>query len=116
MKQNINTNIQVKPTLGNIANYVLYAVVHFMIVHRLFQGYGKLRVGDYVRYNWKAKAYIRSVYDRETEVRKIANIITYSDGTEHCEFVPLNENGWGGGCDTFWVRKCYWWERSHNGI
>lgn len=116
MKQNINTNVQVKPTLGNIANYVLYAVVHFFIVHRLFQGYGKLRVDDYVKYNWKAKAYIRSVYDREPEIQKIAKITTYSDGTEHCEFVPLKENEWGGGCDTFWVRKCYWWERPHNGI
>lgn len=116
MKKNINTNIQVKPTIGNIANYVLYSVVHFFIVHRLFQGYGKLREGDYVKYNWKAKAYIRSVYDREPEIRKISKIITHSDGAERCEFVPLNENEYGGGCDTFWIRKCYYWECQHNSI
>jgi hypothetical protein len=116
MKQNINSNVQVKPTLGNIVNCVLYAVVHFMILHRLFHGYGKLRVGDYVKYNWMAKYYIRSVYDREPEVRQISNIDTYSDGTEHCDFKPLKEGEWGGGCDTFWIRKCYGWERPHNGI
>ncbi len=109
MKQNINTQRQVRLTLGNIVSYFLHAVVHFMIKHELCTGYGKLQVGDYVKYNWKAKYYIRSIYNSNTEIRQIAQITTYSDGTENCEFVPLNSKGISG-CDTYWVRKCYWWE------
>jgi hypothetical protein len=114
MNKNLNSNQQVKPTIKNIVHRVLYAIVHWMILYRLFHGYGKLKEGDFVRYNWKAKVYIRTVYDREPEVRQISKIYTYSDGTENCDFKPLKDGEYGGGCDSFWLRKLYFWERRDN--
>ena len=117
MKLNINSNVQVKPTLGNIANYVLYAVVFWLIKHNLCQNTGKFKEGDLVTYNWKAKYYIDTVYknERELGIKKITSITKYSDGSEGCDYINLSD-GDESGCDVFWVRKCYWWERPHNGI
>ena len=116
MKQNINSNVQVKTTLGNIANYVLYAVVFWLIKHNLCQNVGKFKEGDLVTYNWKAKYYINSVYKDECKegIKKITSITKYSD-SECCDYVNLS-NGDDGSCDVFWIRKYYWWERPRNGI
>jgi hypothetical protein len=95
---------------------LLYTVVHFIIEMNWFNQTGKFKEGDLVKYNWKAKAYIRSVYDREKSIKKITKIITYKSGSESCEYTPIDKKGYSSGCDVFWIRKCYLWERPHNCI
>lgn len=76
------------------------ALVHFFIDNGYFRNVNRFKIGDQVRYNWKAKISIWSAIDEKWGqtfvVTKIwangQNVDYYSD--EYGE----------GGCDVFWLR------------
>lgn len=80
-------------------------LVQFLIDNNLFHNHGKFKSGDKVRYNWKAKIQIKSAMWRKSD----SGTLTVS------EVVYKNKSGVlfveGSGCDVFWIRKAYWWEK-----
>ncbi len=104
MKKNKDSKIEVELTLKNIVNYILHYLVHLQLKYNLYST-GKFKAGDYVRYNWKAKLHIPTVYERNFgTVRKISSIITHSDGSQVCRFEP-QKDGLYDGSDIFWICK-----------
>jgi hypothetical protein len=83
----------------------MYFLVHFFITHKLFSNVGQFKKGDLVRYNWKAKYYIGLIYQEKKGIYTIRNITKYTDGSEAAEFGDYT------GCDVFWIRKIYPWEK-----
>ena len=79
-------------------------IVGLLIDKGLLTNIGKLKVGDFVRYNWKAKYYIYSVYKRELFLKEITRLEDYPSGSQSCEYV-CTVTGKKSGCDVFWVSK-----------
>lgn len=59
--------------------------------------YGKIKVGDVVKFNAKAKKEITSAIDEREHI--VEKIQVYSDGTEHVDFED------GSGADVFWLTR-----------
>lgn len=83
-------------------NPVLVLIVNWIIKKKMFDTKGKYKIGDRVRYNIFAKIVIWSVIKDKMYTRTIESI--WSNGV-NVDFTD------GGGCDSFWIRKIYFWER-----
>jgi hypothetical protein len=59
--------------------------------------YGKIKVGDVVKFNAKAKKQIASAIDEREHI--VENVDVYSDGTEHVEFED------GDGASVYWLTR-----------
>lgn len=59
--------------------------------------YGKIKVGDVVKFNAKAKKGIKSAIDEREHI--VEKVDTYSDGTEHVDFED------GSGADVYWLTR-----------
>jgi hypothetical protein len=83
----------------------MWNLVQFMIYFKLFHHRGKFKVGDKVRYNWKAWVRIKSALWGESDKGTLTvSEVLYKDKSN----VGFEE---GGGCDVFWIRKAFFWER-----
>lgn len=61
--------------------------------------YGKIKIGDVVKFNANAKKQIASAIDEREHV--VENINVYSDGTEHVYFED------GSGADVYWLTRVW---------
>lgn len=116
MKKDINhKEINVPVTFNNVVYYIMYWIVFYIIRHGLCQNVGKFKRGDKVKYNWKAKYQIPSIYnERKNMIREIDCILDFKKSkSQSCEFKPLKDECYVDGCDVFWLRKIYWWEKAH---
>jgi hypothetical protein len=81
----------------------IWNVVQFMINFNLFTNHGRFKVGDKVRYNWKAYVLIKSALWRKED----HETLTVSEIVRNGSGVAFKE---GSGCDAFWIRKAFFWE------
>ncbi len=112
MKKNLHSKIEIRLSFRNVFNALMYRLVFWLIKNNRCQNTKKFKEGDLVVYNWKAKYYLGFLYfqEREGGIKKITAITKYSNGSESCDYINLSNND-RSGCDVFWVRKCYFWER-----
>jgi hypothetical protein len=83
-------------------NPILIAFVRFCIFHvPYFHNRGRFKVGDKVKYNLFARIYINSVINRKPLVYTIDKFWTPTN----VDFIEEE------GCDVFWIRKLYPWEK-----
>ena len=76
------------------------ALVHFFIDNRYFQNVNRFKEGDQVRYNWKAKCFLGSIFEEKKGQTFIISDV-WSKGAN----VDYYNNEYGeGSCDVFWLR------------
>jgi len=97
-------SLQKYPFSYNFKISLLANIVQFILNKRLLQN-DKLKVGDWVAYNWKAKFYINLIYkEKGNKPFKVLSIKHYeSDYSFSIEYT--DENGKIGSCDSFWLTK-----------
>lgn len=76
----------------------MYAIAHFLIDNNIADNRGRYKPGDWVNYNWKARAIIPKLFAEYPGPRQVSKVL-YSDKTG-LEFTD------GSGCDPFWVSPC----------
>lgn len=84
-------------------------LVQFLINFNLFQHRNKFKEGDIVRYNWKAKVHLSSLFKNGwiSSGNLLVTDIKYKDRSG-VEYKAYGDDD--GSCDPFWLRKAYWWE------
>lgn len=87
----------------------MWNLIQFIINFNLIDNRGKFKEGDLVKYNWRAKIHLKSLFDNGwiTTEALVVTAITYSDKSGVEYITPKGEPN---GCDPFWLRKLYWWE------
>ena len=88
---------KLKDKISNAFYTLLCVVIDFQIKYEMFDNRKCFKNGDVVKYNWKAKVYIKSAIKDKLEPRVVKNYL-YKDNSG-VEFTN------GDGCDPFWVSK-----------
>ena len=90
---------------------ILWPMVNFFIKMEWFQNHGKFKSGDKVKYNLFAKVVIANIEEikgsKNGAVYTIDDYEPWSTSKSNVRFTS-DENS---GCDVFWIRKLYPWER-----
>lgn len=89
-----------------LLRYIVAWIIWLSTYSTLFSARTKLKVGDKVKYNWMAYVQIYSD-DKDFKAIKTISHILYRDESG----IEFEE---GSGCDLFWVRKIYFWEKEHD--
>lgn len=85
-----------------LLKYIVQWIIYWSIFYEPLRHQGKFKVGDKVKYNWKALVKIYSTGGEDMfKVFTVAEVTWYGN----LEFSD------GSGCDPFWVRKLYFWEK-----
>ena len=114
-----NQPLRLAAVISRFFSRLLKKVVDLQIKHGLFNNVDKFSVGDYVMYNWKAKAVIPQVVGWEPGIKKILKLKDYRDGTQGCDYENITKPelfSKESGCDVFWLRKASNREVSRNGL
>jgi len=82
--------------------FVQWLIILSAIMPFLFSNNGKFKVGDRVKYNWKANIQLKSIVDKRDRTRTVSKVLYVDKG--NVEFTN------GDSCACFWIRKCYFWE------
>ncbi len=77
-------------------------IIYLMIKYNLFSNVGKFKEGDIVKYNWKAKYHINTVYERENKPMRILST-TSRISYETCDYISDDSSI--SSCDVFWLTK-----------
>lgn len=76
------------------------ALVQFFIDNRYFQNVNRFKKGDQVRYNWKAKFFLGSLFEKRRGKTFIVTNVWHKG-----QNVYYYNNEYGeGSCDVFWLR------------
>lgn len=88
---------------------LLTIIERIFIPNGWFNNHGKFKPGDKVKYNFFAKVMIPSIAKQkgyeEGHVFVVKDYFEWSKKKQSIEFEG------GDGCDVFWIRKLYVWER-----
>lgn len=86
-----------------ILRYLVAWIIYFSTFSDWIANRWCLKIGDKVKYNWMAKIQLSS-HIKKYAGTKIVKEILCSDGSG----IKFTD---GDGCDPFWVRKIYFWEK-----
>ena len=104
MRKDFHHKTMVSIKIKNIIHYILYWYVYWQIGRGLYQN-THFKKGDIVKYNWKAKVVIDTLYQRDkNKLKEIKMIIKCKDGSGYFNYIDLVDRT-EGGCDSFWLRR-----------
>ena len=116
MYKNMHTKRVVPITPKNLIHSWLYRLVFFCIKKGWFTNAGKFKQGDLVKYNWKSRVYINSIY--EGNKGKVFQVESTKLYTDESDIVYFSNDSNKDSASSFWLRKLYWWEskKGNHGI
>jgi hypothetical protein len=82
--------------------YLVQWIIYWSIFYEPLQKKDKFKAGDKVKYNWKALVQIYSTGGKDMFKTRTVKKLTWYKNLEFTD---------GTGCDPFWVRKIYFWEK-----
>lgn len=87
---------------GFLYYFVQWLIIFSVIMPFVFSNNGKFKIGDRVKYNWKANIKLKSIVEKRENIRIVSKALYKDKG--NVEFTN------GDSCACFWIRKCYFWE------
>lgn len=81
--------------------WIVQWIIYWSIFYEHLRKKGKFKVGDRVKYNWKALVQIYSTGGKDMHKTRTVKTVLWFGNLEFTD---------GTGCDPFWVRKAYFWE------
>jgi hypothetical protein len=109
MKYTLNFFKNVKRWVKLDRHPLLYPMVNFIIKMGWFSNHGKFKPLEKVKYNLFAKVVIASVVRDRNEINDgIYTVDDYEPWSKDKSNIRFLEDS---GCDVFWIRRLYPWER-----